>query len=493
MTPILEFDDFQVAGIIPGVSIRVNPGETVALIGASGSGKSVLALSALGLGVAQHRARAGALRIAGRDFSTATDAQWRTVRGRTVSIVFQEPMTALDPLMKVGKQLRLVVKRDKTLSRSAQRDRVRELCTAVGLPDHVEESFPHQLSGGQRQRVLIAMAIAHNPELIIADEPTTALDATVQKAILELLVSVVRDHGSALLLITHDLSLVRDVCERTYVLDQGRVVEQGPTSQVIAAAQSPVTRALLDAAAPGDSAPAGEIDPETMWQATGVTKTFGSGERTVVALSDVDLTVHRGEKLGIVGESGSGKSTLLSLLTGLAEPTAGTVSASADMRCQMIFQDPATSLNPRMRVGDSIAEAMATPDETVVATLLESVGLEASDARRFPHEFSGGQRQRISIARALAGRPTVLVADEAVSALDVVKRGQVVDLLNEVTAQTQAALVFVSHDLATIRQTCDNVVVLQNGSIVERGRVAEVWDHPQHPYTQQLLAAVRHL
>lgn len=480
MTPILEFEDFRVAGILDGVSIHVNPGETVALIGASGSGKSVLALSAVGLGVATRRPTEGALRISGRDFTSATEKQWRTVRGKAVSLVFQEPMTALDPLMKVGKQLRLVVK---------QKERVRALLKSVGLPEHVENSFPHQLSGGQRQRVLIAMAIAHNPDVIIADEPTTALDATVQDSILKLLARVVQEHGSALLMITHDLSLIKDMCERTYVMDRGRVVEEGPTRDIITNPQHQTTRELIAAAAPGPDAPHTPTNADILWQGTDLTQTFG----LVHALRGVNLTLRKGEKLGIVGESGSGKSTLLSLITGLAQPTSGSITRKPGLRCQMVFQDPATSLNPRMRIGDSIAEAMAAPDRNEVIRLLESVGLTAEDASRFPHEFSGGQRQRISIARALAGKPHVLVADEAVSALDVVRRAQIVDLLNEVTADTGAALVFVSHDLATIRQTCDNVVVLQNGSIVERGRVTDVWDSPQQPYTQKLLGSVRHI
>ncbi|SQG65139.1 ABC transporter ATP-binding protein [Corynebacterium renale] len=480
MTPILEFENFRVAGILDGVSVHVNPGETVALIGASGSGKSVLALSAVGLGVAARRPTEGALRISGRDFSSATEKQWRKVRGKAVSLVFQEPMTALDPLMKVGKQLRLVVK---------QKERVCALLKSVGLPEHVENSFPHQLSGGQRQRVLIAMAIAHNPDVIIADEPTTALDATVQDSILKLLARVVQEHGSALLMITHDLSLIKDMCERTYVMDRGRVVEEGPTRDIITNPQHQTTRELIAAAAPVPDAPHTPTNADILWKGTDLTQTFGP----VHALRGVNLTLRKGEKLGIVGESGSGKSTLLSLITGLAQPTSGAMMRKPGLRCQMVFQDPATSLNPRMRIGDSIAEAMAAPDRNEVIRLLESVGLTAEDASRFPHEFSGGQRQRISIARALAGKPHVLVADEAVSALDVVRRAQIVDILNEVTADTGAALVFVSHDLATIRQTCDNVVVLQNGSIVERGRVTDVWDSPQQPYTQQLLGSVRHI
>ena len=346
--------------------------------------------------------------------------------------------------------------------------------------------YPHQLSGGQRQRVLIAMALAHDPELLICDEPTTALDVTSQRAIVELILKLVAERGTGLLFITHDLGLVAQTCERVLVMKDGRVVEEAPVDKLLTAPEQPYTRSLIDASTLPDPRPANRSD-EVVITATNLTKKF----KSTTAVDDISFTVSRGERLGIVGGSGSGKTTTLKLLAGLTRPTSGTVSMSESMH--MVFQDPMGSLNPRMLVRDIIAETLPVPDTERIAEVLTEVGLEPDMMTRYPHAFSGGQRQRISLARALAPRPAILLADEPVSALDVSVRKRVLNLLDSLVAEHNLTLVFVSHDIGVVRSVCDTIMVMHDGRIVEKGDTAQVLRAPQNAYTQSLIAAVPQL
>ena len=346
--------------------------------------------------------------------------------------------------------------------------------------------YPHQLSGGQRQRVLIAMALAHDPELLICDEPTTALDVTSQRAIVELILKLVAERGTGLLFITHDLGLVAQTCERVLVMKDGRVVEEAPVDKLLTAPEQPYTRSLIDASTLPDPRPANRSD-EVVITATNLTKKF----KSTTAVDDISFTVSRGERLGIVGGSGSGKTTTLKLLAGLTRPTSGTVSMSESMH--MVFQDPMGSLNPRMLVRDIIAETLPIPDTERIAEVLTEVGLEPDMMTRYPHAFSGGQRQRISLARALAPRPAILLADEPVSALDVSVRKRVLNLLDSLVAEHNLTLVFVSHDIGVVRSVCDTIMVMHDGRIVEKGDTAQVLRAPQNAYTQSLIAAVPQL
>jgi hypothetical protein len=346
--------------------------------------------------------------------------------------------------------------------------------------------YPHQLSGGQRQRVLIAMALAHDPELLICDEPTTALDVTSQRAIVELILKLVAERGTGLLFITHDLGLVAQTCERVLVMKDGRVVEEAPVDKLLTAPEQPYTRSLIDASTLPDPRPANRSD-EVVITATNLTKKF----KSTTAVDDISFTVSRGERLGIVGGSGSGKTTTLKLLAGLTRPTSGTVSMSESMH--MVFQDPMGSLNPRMLVRDIIAETLPIPDNERIAEVLTEVGLEPDMMTRYPHAFSGGQRQRISLARALAPRPAILLADEPVSALDVSVRKRVLNLLDSLVAEHNLTLVFVSHDIGVVRSVCDTIMVMHDGRIVEKGDTAQVLRAPQNAYTQSLIAAVPQL
>ncbi|MEX3504855.1 ATP-binding cassette domain-containing protein [Corynebacterium sp. LK2510] len=448
---MISVKNLSIPGILHDVSFDVARGERVGLIGESGSGKTMTALAIMGL--LPDLPATGSVRVGSTEMIGTPDRVRRTVRGSKVAMVFQEPMTALDPLMKVGRQV------------SRDRDRARALLAEVGVdrPD----AYPHELSGGQRQRVLIAAALAENPDILVCDEPTTALDVAVQAQILDLLDQVIARRGMGLVFISHDLAVIRRMAERVIVLKDGRIVP----------VDSDYARALAAASAPGAPAAARSVG-EPVVALTDVSLTRGATQ----ALRDVSLNVRCGERLGIVGGSGSGKTSLLRVIAGLSAPDSGTVDIAGDI--QMVFQDPYSSLDPRMAVGESIAETGA--DSARVEEVLSQVGL-AGMGSRLPREFSGGQRQRISIARAAAPRAPILLADEPVSALDITLRARVLKLVDDVVADN--TLIFVSHDLAVVRELCPTVAVMHAGRIVEHGATAEVWANPRHEYTRALLEA----
>ena len=457
-------------GLLDDITFTVGRGERVGLIGESGSGKSLTALSIMGL-LPRGLSATGSVVLEGQELIGLPDRRIRPLRGRVMSMVFQEPMTALDPLMTVGKQVQ----------EAAHRSDVAGLFEQVALDPARMNAYPHELSGGQRQRVLIAMALAQEPDLLICDEPTTALDVTVQDQILDLLDRLVDETGVSLLFITHDLGVINRMCRRVLVMSGGSVVEEGTTEQVLRAPEHPYTQRLVAASLPGAPAEVREVGPPVL-TLSNVTREYGATK----ALDDVSLVVHRGERLGIVGGSGSGKTTLLRQLAGLDSPTSGTVRVDAGV--QVVFQDPQSSLNPRLRVGRSVAEGGG--DHARVLEVLAEVGLPPDAAERYPHQFSGGQRQRISIARAVAGRPEILLADEPVSALDVSVRAQVLELLDRLVDEYGLTLVFISHDLSVVREVCSTVAVMHRGRIVEHGPTEAVWADPQDEYTRSLLAAI---
>lgn len=510
--------DFAVEGrsvaAVQGVSLSVLPGRTTALVGESGSGKSVTALSVLRLLPPSARV-SGEVRFEGRDLAGLDEASLREVRGGRVGMIFQEPMTSLNPLHTIGRQIGEAV----GLHRPGADARARtlELLDLVGIPDPASRlgAFPHQLSGGQRQRVMIAMALANDPALLIADEPTTALDVTIQSQVLGLLRDLQRRLGMAILLISHDLGVVRHMADEVHVMREGRIVEHGPREEIFSVPSHPYTRALLA------SAPAGRPDPldETtgnLVEARGVRVWFPQGKSFlgrpksfIKAVTDADLTIRRGESLGVVGESGSGKTTLgLALLRLL--PSRGEVvfdgQVLSDMRerqvrdlrrdFQIVFQDPYGSLSPRMTVGQIVAEgldahglASGAERERRIAEILEAVDLDPASMHRYPHEFSGGQRQRISIARALILRPKFVVLDEPTSALDRTVQFQIVELLRDLRARFGLTYMFITHDLALVRALCHRVVIMKDGRIVEQGETGVIFERPGQEYTRTLLAA----
>ncbi len=522
---VLEIDGLTI-GLPPGadranavtdVSLTLRPGEVTCLIGESGSGKSLVARSVLGLLPERVRVRAGAIRFEGQDLVAARAGAMRAIRGAGIAMIFQEPMTALNPLHTIGRQIAEVLRIHTRLRGPARLARVAELLDSVHLPDpkRLVRSYPHQLSGGQRQRAMIAMALAVNPRLLIADEPTTALDVTTQAQILHLIRELQREHGTAVLFITHDFGVVADIADSVAVLQRGTLVEQGSVADVLQRPQHPYTQGLI--AAVPKLAPPPERTPSKapfIIQASGLVKTYGArglfGGRTVRALDGVELVLRQGETLGLVGESGSGKSTLARAVTRLMPVDAGEILlAGHDIaplnrralrpyrkRMQMVFQDPYGSLDPRQRVVDIIAEGPIIHGTAPAAARVEAmemlglVGLDGSAADRYPHEFSGGQRQRIGIARALALRPEVLVADEPVSALDVSVQAQVLALLTDIKARLHLSMVFVTHDLRVALQVCDRIAVMRAGRVVEVAATAEIYGQPQHPYTKALFAAV---
>lgn len=442
---MIDVKHLSIDGILHDITFHIAPGERVGIIGESGSGKSVTALSIMGL---SDLPATGSITVNGTEMVGTRDRVRRRVRGKNVAMVFQEPMTALDPLKKIG--------------RIVSRDLLRDV--GVDRPD----AYPHELSGGQRQRVLIALALSQNPDVLICDEPTTALDAIVQSDILDLLDRLVRERGMGLLFISHDLAVVRRMTDRVLVFKNGRIV----------APDSDYAKALAAAAEPG--APAAPVAlGEPVVELDGVSLQRGA----TMAVDNVTLTVREGERLAIVGGSGSGKTSLLHLVAGLRQATSGTVTVAGDV--QMVFQDPYSSLDPRMEVGASIREVGV--DKQRSDEMLERVGLAGAGHRK-PAQFSGGQRQRISIARAAAPRPSILLADEPVSALDATIQDQVLDLLRDTIGAN--TLIFVTHDLNVARELCPTVAVMQSGRIVEQGPTEEIWATPQHPYTRELLAAV---
>ncbi len=501
------------------VSLSVEPGEVLCVVGESGSGKSVTANAIMGLLPDEVRPQQGRIELGERDLLRLQAAEWQALRGREVAMIFQEPMTALNPLMRIGAQIAEVFEAHGALGRSARRAKALALIEEVGLPDpsKVIGAYPFELSGGQRQRVMIAMALALEPKLLIADEPTTALDVTTQAQILELIRQLQRRHGMAVLFITHDFGVVAEIGDRVVVMRQGRVVEEGSVRTVLSQPRQAYTQHLIAAVPPLSPRPArGLAEEAPLMTVSGLSKTFRSGgglfskAREVKAVQALSFQIGRGETLGIVGESGSGKSTAGRCIVRLLDPDSGrirlqdedwgaksgTALRQARKRVQMVFQDPYASLNPRRKVLSILTEgpiANGVPAAQAgarAAELLDLVGLDAAALDRFPHEFSGGQRQRIGIARALVMDPEVLVADEAVSALDVSVQAQVLDLLADIRDRFRLALIFITHDLCVAAQICDRIAVMRHGEIVEAGPTEEVFTRPAHSYTRALLAAV---
>ncbi len=505
------------AHAVASVSLNVEAGETVCLVGESGSGKSVIAQATMGLLPPALHTKRGEILLDGEDVVAAAPSRLRALRCTRMSMIFQEPMTALNPVLRCGEQIDEVLATHTTLAQGPRRERILEIIRDVGLQDPARmiESYPHQLSGGQRQRIMIAMALVLNPRLLIADEPTTALDVTTQAQILALIREMQRKHGTGVLFITHDFGVVAEIAERVAVLRQGEVVEFGPARELLEDPQHEYTRMLI-AAVPSLTPRHRSIatDAPIVVSTQGLGKYYARGGwwrhgAEVQAANDVDLQVRRGETLGIVGESGSGKSTVARCIARLILPTSGKIvlegidiarlSTNAlrplRRRVQIVFQDPYRSLNPRRTVGESMVEGPmnygATPDAALATArrLLDLVRLDAGALDRYPHEFSGGQRQRICIARALAIEPDLLIADEAVSALDVSVQAQVLALLDEIRERLDLAMLFITHDLRVAAQVCDRVAVMQHGRIVESGPIADVYAHPRHEYTKALFAA----
>ena len=501
------------------LSFAIAPRQTLCIVGESGSGKSLCAQTIMGLLPRAITVSGGEVEFLGRDL-LAMDAQaFRSVRGREIGMIFQEPMTALNPSMPIGRQIAEVFEAHGMLTQTERSRRAVTLAEEVGLPDpeRIVRSYPHQLSGGQRQRAMIAMALALEPKLLIADEPTTALDVTTQVQILRLIDDLKQRRGMAVLFITHDFGVVADIADRVLVLQKGICVEEGTCGEVLQSPRHPYTRALL-AAVPSSVPPrrASREGKPIACSVIHLDKVYGSKRsffrrgRTTHAVRQLDFEIRRGETLGLVGESGSGKSTVAKLVTRLIEPDGGSVMLGgadfgslkgetlrrARRHVQLIFQDPFASLNPRRSIGDGIADgpvAHGVDRRTALEEarrLLERVGIDPRAATRMPHEFSGGQRQRIGIARALALKPDVIVADEAVSALDVTVQAQVLELLDELKQEFDLAMLFITHDLHVAAQVCDRVAVMQRGKIVEMRRTTDLFEDPRHPYTRALLAAI---
>jgi peptide/nickel transport system ATP-binding protein len=517
---LLDIQDLKVTigdqPILHGVSLSLDPGQVLGVVGESGSGKSMTALAILGL-LPHGGGVNGAIGFEGQDLTRLSEAQLCRVRGSRIGMVFQEPMTALNPVMTIGDQVAEVVRLHKGGSRKQALATARRTLDRVGLPaDRFPLTrYPHELSGGQRQRVAIAIAIVLSPRLIIADEPTTALDVTTQAQILDLLRQLVREDGAALILVSHDLAVVADIADHVAVMQNGRVVDHGPTAALFADLKHPYTRTLVANAAravvrrgqPNLAAP-------PVLEAKAVVRDYPGPRRFLRtapafrAVSEVSLAIRPGEIVGLVGESGCGKSTLLRTLLALEAPQGGQISLVGQAfsptspraqrrHIQVVFQDPHGSFDPRWTVERLIAEplhlldAKPTPAErrAKVEKVLTQVGLPVEAANRYPHQFSGGQRQRIAIARALIVEPSIIALDEAVSALDVTVRAEILDLLARLSDELGLAYLFVSHDMGVVRGLTDRVLVMKAGQIVEQGPTAEVFARPQHPYTAQLIAA----
>ena len=520
--PLLTVENLAVAfagrRVVEGVSFTLDAGETLALVGESGSGKSVTALSALRLLPGAGSNPEGRILLDGVEVLTAAPAALRRLRGGVAGMVFQEPMTSLNPLHGIKQQVGEAIALHRPLPAAALRARVLDLLHQVALPNAEERlgAYPHQLSGGQRQRVMIAAALANDPKLLIADEPTTALDVTIQAQILELLAELKRRRGMAMLLITHDLQIVRRHADRVVVMKDGVAVEQGPVGQVFAAPSHPYTRMLLateprgrPAAVPEDAAEIARLDDLRVHfpiRRGLLRRTVGH----VKAVDGVSLAVREGETIGLVGESGSGKTTIGLALLRLTEsrggirfegrdiqPLSGTALRPLRRRMQIVFQDPFGSLSPRLSAGEIIGEGLAVHEPglgraqrgVAVAAALEEVGLSPDMLHRYPHEFSGGQRQRIAIARALVLKPRLVVLDEPTSALDVSVQAQVVELLRELQARHRLAYLFISHDLRVVRALAHRIIVLKDGVVVEQGEAEALTAAPRQPYTRALMAA----
>ena len=501
---------------VRGVSFDVAKGETVALVGESGSGKSVTALSTVDL-LGDSAEVSGSVRYAGTEMIGADEKALRKVRGNDISFIFQEPMTSLNPLHTIEKQLRESIELHQGLRGNAVREKIVELLEQVGIHDAESRlgAYPHQLSGGQRQRVMIAMALANEPELLIADEPTTALDVTIQAQILDLLAELKSSVGMSLLFITHDLTIVRKIADRVCVMKAGEIVEQGPTAEIFANPQHAYTKMLLEAESAGQPEPVpdnAEVVIETEALKIWFPIQRGLLKRTVghvKAVNSATFSVRAGETVGVVGESGSGKSTLALAIMRLIQSEGRITFDGQDIAqlnqsqmrplrrdVQIVFQDPFGSLSPRMSVSEIIAEGLGVhgvedgrnPDSLVVE-IMKEVGLDPEMRDRYPHEFSGGQRQRIAIARAMILRPKLLILDEPTSALDMTVQVQIVELLRALQARYGLAYIFISHDLKVVRALSHKVMVMNRGDVVEEGLVQDIFDDPKQDYTKSLMAA----
>jgi peptide/nickel transport system ATP-binding protein len=520
---------------LDGVSVRLPPGadrshamkevtlsvaanEILCIVGESGSGKSMTANAIMRLLPGGVAIDGGRVLFEGRDLAAISEAEMRKVRGAGIAMIFQEPMTALNPLRTIGDQIGEMFEIHAELPAGEVKARVLSLLEEVRIPEPAQaaKAYPHELSGGQRQRAMIAMALALDPKVLIADEPTTALDVTTQAQILELIRDLQKRKGTAVLFITHDFGVVAEIADRVAVMSQGRVVEEGVASAVLEHPQHAYTRQLIAAVPPLKAPPPRPLSPEPILTIEHVSKTYrtggflGRGQRVTHAVKDVSLVLPKGGTLGIVGESGSGKSTLARCLVRLIDPESGEIRLNGrDLACltreemraetrhiQMVFQDPFASLNPRRKAGELVAQGlivhgMARAEAFARAReLFTLVGLDPAATDRYPHEFSGGQRQRIGLARALALEPDVLVADEPVSALDVSVQAQVLKLLAELRQRLGLSIVFITHDLRVAAQVCDLVAVMKNGEVVEAGPIGSVFGNPQHPYTRALLASI---
>jgi peptide/nickel transport system ATP-binding protein len=527
--PLLAIENLRVslpaqadrAFAVDDVTLSLARNEILCVVGESGSGKSVLSRAVLGLFPSRHvQPRGGRILLEGEDLLASSAARMRAVRGNRISMIFQEPMTALNPVLRIGRQIEEVLEVHRIGTGGERRRRALAMLEAVNLPDpeKILSAYPHQVSGGQRQRAMIAMALALEPDVLIADEPTTALDVTTQAQILALIRDIQRKKGMGVIFVTHDFGVVAEIADRIAVMQNGRLVEQGGARELLGNPQEPYTRALLGAVPSLTPGPKRDFTGNAVvLSVKEVTKTYRTGgglpwgqRRQVDALRGITFDLRQGESLGIVGESGSGKSTLARCIVRLVDCDSGRIEIHGRdiaalgaralrpvrRRMQMVFQDPFGSLNPRRTVGQLISEGPIVhgtpPAEAQRRTmkLLELVGLDPRAAGRYPHEFSGGQRQRIGIARALALEPEILVADEPVSALDVSVQDQVLRLLADIRARLGLTVLFITHDLRVASQVCDSIAVMNKGSVVEYGALADVYANPRHDYTRTLLAAV---
>ncbi|HZB63508.1 MAG TPA: ABC transporter ATP-binding protein [Microvirga sp.] len=523
--PVLSIRDLHVRfrtgdGIlhaVKGIDVDVSPGETVAIVGESGSGKSQTMMSVMGL-LASNGWAEGSVKYRGEELVGLSPGRLNAYRGSKLTMIFQEPMTSLDPLYRIGDQLALPLTVHGGLSGGDARKRAIELLELVRIPDPARriDAYPHELSGGQRQRVMIAMALANNPDVLIADEPTTALDVTVQAKILELLADLQKRLGMSIVFITHDLNIVRRFADRTYVMKRGEVVESGVTAEIFAAPKHPYTRMLIDAEPTGRKEPA-PVNAPLVLDARNIAVTFalkktifGKATHVLRAVDGASLSVRAGETVGVVGESGSGKSTLGRAILRLQE-SSGIVRFEdrnlmpldrGGMRplrrhLQLVFQDPFGSLSPRMTSGEIVTEGLLVHEPSIsrkerdrrAAQAFEEVRLDPAWRNRFPHEFSGGQRQRIAIARAMILHPKLVVLDEPTSALDRSVQKEIVDLLRDLQKAHGLAYVFISHDLAVVRALSDEIMVMKTGKVVERGTAEEIFERPKEDYTRDLIAA----
>ncbi|WP_273942896.1 ABC transporter ATP-binding protein [Kutzneria chonburiensis] len=509
--------DFHTEGdtvrAVDGLSFELAAGRALGIVGESGSGKSATALALLGLHRGGNAELAGEIDVLGTKVLTASDEQVRRLRGDRIAMVFQDPLSALDPFFSVGDQIVEVYRAHNKVDKRSARAKAVEVLDRVGIPAAARRvnAYPHEFSGGMRQRALIAMALALSPEVLVADEPTTALDVTVQAQILDLIHDLRTETGMALSLVTHDLAVAAGNVDDVLVMQHGKAVEHGPAGEVLGAPTATYTRELV-AAIPRLEQPRESkvVGGEPLVRIEDVHQVFSVGSflnrSKVHAVDGVTLDVLRGESLGVVGESGSGKTTLARMIVRLLRPTSGRIrfdgrdiASDQELRAvrrdmQMVFQDPVSSLNPRRTIGESIADPLRVQGEDAsrnrVRELLELVGLDPDRIDRYPHEFSGGQRQRIGIARAIGLRPKLLVCDEPVSALDVSTQSQIIRLLASLRTEFDLTLIFVAHDLAVVRQVSDRVAVMSKGVVVELGETDALYDNPTHPYTKSLLAAV---